>query len=47
MGRIAANLLLDMIEQNRKSSEVEDIVINPTLIIRQSTAAPPPTAAKG
>lgn len=40
MGQLAANLLLDMIEQNRKNSEVEDIVMNPTLIIRQSTAAP-------
>jgi LacI family transcriptional regulator len=41
MGRAAANLLLDMIEQNQGSAEVDDIVLEPTLLIRQSTAAPP------
>jgi LacI family transcriptional regulator len=41
MGEIAANLLLDMIEQNRENAEVEDIVLTPTLIVRQSTGAPP------
>ncbi len=38
MGQTAANLLIDMIEQNRVSAEVEDIVLRPTLVIRQSTA---------
>jgi len=41
MGQITANLLLDMIEQNRDRSEVEDVMLRPTLIIRQSTAPPP------
>lgn len=39
MGNIAANLLLDMIEQNRESSEVDDVIMRPTLIVRQSTTA--------
>ncbi len=41
MGRTAANLLLDMIEQNQTSSEVDDVILRPTLLVRQSTAAPP------
>lgn len=41
MGQTAANLLLDMIEQNRTSPEVDDIVLRPSLIVRQSTGAPP------
>jgi DNA-binding LacI/PurR family transcriptional regulator len=41
MGQITANLLLDMIEQNQDRSEVDDIMLPPTLIIRQSTAPPP------
>jgi LacI family transcriptional regulator len=40
MGQAAANLLIDMIEQGRESHDVEDIVITPTLVVRQSTAAP-------
>jgi LacI family repressor for deo operon, udp, cdd, tsx, nupC, and nupG len=40
MGQTAANLLLDMIEQNRKSSEVDDIMLEPLLMVRQSTTAP-------
>lgn len=44
MGETAANLLLDMIEQNRVSPEVDDIVLRPSLIVRQSTGAPPPAA---
>lgn len=40
MGQLAANLLLDMIEQERTSDQVTDIVLTPTLIVRQSTAAP-------
>lgn len=40
MGQTAANLLLDMIERNQPSSEVDDIIINPALIVRQSTTTP-------
>lgn len=39
MGQIAANLLIDMIEQDRPSAEVKDIVMTPTLVVRQSTNA--------
>lgn len=41
MGHAAANLLIDMIEQDRASSDVEDVVLSPTLVIRSSTAPPP------
>jgi DNA-binding LacI/PurR family transcriptional regulator len=41
MGRNAANLLLDMIEHNRERSEVEDVIMKPLLVVRQSTGAPP------
>jgi DNA-binding LacI/PurR family transcriptional regulator len=41
MGQIAAKLLLDMIEQNQDNSEVDDVVMRPTLIVRQSTTTPP------
>ncbi len=40
MGQIAANLLIDMIEQERPGSEVEDMVMIPTLVVRESTTAP-------
>ena len=40
MGRIAATLLLDMIERDRAADEIEDIVLEPTLVVRESTAAP-------
>jgi DNA-binding LacI/PurR family transcriptional regulator len=40
MGQVAANLLLDMIEQRLDSAQVEDVVLTPTLVERQSTAAP-------
>jgi DNA-binding LacI/PurR family transcriptional regulator len=40
MGQVAANLLLDMIEQRLDSAQVEDVVLAPTLVERQSTAAP-------
>ena len=43
MGRIAASMLLDMIETDRSGDEVDDIVITPSLVIRDSTA-PPATA---
>lgn len=40
MGQTAANLLMDMIEQDRTSAEVEDIVLEPTLVVRSSTGPP-------
>ncbi len=40
LGEAAATLLLDMIQQGRESAEVEDIVVTPTLVVRQSTAPP-------
>jgi DNA-binding LacI/PurR family transcriptional regulator len=40
MGETAANLLLDMIEQNVESSEVEDVILEPILVVRQSTSVP-------
>jgi LacI family transcriptional regulator len=40
MGRVAANLLFDMIENDRTASEVSDVVLRPSLIVRQSTTAP-------
>lgn len=46
MGQAATNLLIDMIEQNRSSSEVEDVVLIPTLVIRQSAAALSSLAAR-
>ena len=42
MGRTAANILLDMIKQDLEASEVDDVVLKPTLIVRQSTSTPPP-----
>jgi DNA-binding LacI/PurR family transcriptional regulator len=38
MGVAAAGLLLDMIEQNSDGSGIEDIVLTPELIVRESTA---------
>ncbi len=40
MGCAAAGLLLEMIEQRLESATVADIVLHPTLVVRQSTAAP-------
>ncbi|MFN8375501.1 MAG: LacI family DNA-binding transcriptional regulator [Anaerolineae bacterium] len=40
MGQIAANLLIDMIEHDQNSANVKDIVMTPTLVVRQSTAPP-------
>ena len=38
MGRIAAEMLLDMIEGSDPSAQVEDVVVVPKLVVRQSTA---------
>jgi DNA-binding LacI/PurR family transcriptional regulator len=40
MGRTAATLLLDMIDQDRAATDIDDVVMAPTLVIRESTAAP-------
>jgi LacI family transcriptional regulator len=40
MGRIATELLLDMIDNARDRSEVNDVVLSPQLIVRGSTAPP-------
>jgi DNA-binding LacI/PurR family transcriptional regulator len=40
MGRIAAELLFDMIDNGRDRDEVRDVVLTPTLVVRQSTAPP-------
>ena len=41
MGRIAAELLFDMVDNARDRSEVRDVVLTPKLVVRGSTAAPP------
>lgn len=38
MGEIGLNLLIDMIEHKQERSEIRDIVLPPSLIIRQSTS---------
>jgi DNA-binding LacI/PurR family transcriptional regulator len=43
MGRTAANMLLDMIEGRDPGGDVADVVVPPTLVVRQSTAPAPPT----
>ena len=40
MGRRAAHLLLDVIEAGQSGDPITDVVIEPTLIVRDSTAAP-------
>jgi LacI family transcriptional regulator len=40
MGRIAASLLIDMVEQEHNREQVADVVLTPRLIVRQSTSAP-------
>lgn len=38
MGQRAAEMLLNMIEQDQNSATVEDVILMPTLVVRQSTA---------
>ena len=38
MGRTSANLLLDMVEEKVPDDAVDDIVVTPSLVVRQSTA---------
>jgi hypothetical protein len=40
MGRVAAELLFRMIDQNLTREEVSDVVLAPKLVVRQSTAPP-------
>jgi len=40
MGYAGANLLLDMIEQQMDGAQISDVILEPTLIVRQSTGAP-------
>jgi DNA-binding LacI/PurR family transcriptional regulator len=40
MGQVAAQLLFSMIKENLALDEVEDVVLHPTLVVRQSTAPP-------
>jgi DNA-binding LacI/PurR family transcriptional regulator len=40
MGQTAATLLLDMIDHDRSVADVDDIVLSPTLLVRESTAPP-------
>ena len=41
MGEMAASLILDMIENQRPVEDVEDVVLTPRLVVRQSTGPPP------
>jgi LacI family transcriptional regulator len=41
MGRIVANLVIDMIEGKRPATGVDDVVVVPALVVRQSTALAP------
>ena len=41
MGEMAAGLILDMIEKQRPIDEVDDIVVTPRLVVRQSTGLAP------
>ena len=38
MGTLAAGLILDMIEKQRPVGDVDDVVVTPRLVVRQSTA---------
>jgi hypothetical protein len=38
MGRAAAELLFNMIDENRNREEGSDVVLYPLLVVRQSTA---------
>jgi LacI family transcriptional regulator len=40
LGQVGANLLIDMIEQGSEQLNLEDVVLTPTFIVRQSTSAP-------
>jgi DNA-binding LacI/PurR family transcriptional regulator len=41
MGALAANLILDMIEGQHRVDEVDDVVVTPRLVVRQTTGPAP------
>jgi DNA-binding LacI/PurR family transcriptional regulator len=41
MGRTAAHMLLDMIESTDPAAPVADVIVTPSLVVRQSTAPAP------
>ena len=41
MGEMAAHLILDMIEKQRPVDDVDDVVVTPRLVVRQSTGPAP------
>ena len=41
MGEIAASLILDMIEKERLGEDIDDIVVTPRLVVRQSSGPAP------
>jgi DNA-binding LacI/PurR family transcriptional regulator len=41
MGRVAVELLFRMVDQNLNLEEVSDVLLDPMLVVRQSTALPP------
>jgi DNA-binding LacI/PurR family transcriptional regulator len=40
MGQRVAEMALDMIEHDRDRSDVDDVILNPQLVVRQSTTSP-------
>ena len=46
MGRTAVNLLIEMIESDRRVADTDDVVLTPTLIVRGSTSRPPEPPAR-
>jgi len=46
MGQAAARLLFDMIERDLGREDVADVVLNPSLVVRGSTAVPPAGASR-
>jgi DNA-binding LacI/PurR family transcriptional regulator len=46
MGRTAIDMLLEMVEDERGPDEIEDRVLEPTLVLRESTSAPRDPAVK-
>jgi DNA-binding LacI/PurR family transcriptional regulator len=45
MGRIAAELILGMVEADRIAADVDDVIVQPKLVVRQSTAPAPAAPA--
>jgi DNA-binding LacI/PurR family transcriptional regulator len=41
MGRIATEMLLDMIERGTPHPDVADVIVEPRLVVRQSTGPLP------